>query len=166
MGVRWEWTVKPRLLLGVAATLAALAGGAFAVAQAGAADSGGVGPPLGSDGDDSSSDDATGGGGGGGARDDDAHERVTPKFQRLWNRVGRRDRRWARQTAECESGRDPDAIGGGGLYRGAFQFMRSTWKQSPHSPGGDPIEYPYRTQAVVAVGLKKRDGAGHWPVCG
>ena len=165
MGVRWEWTVKPRLLLGVAATLAALAGGAFAVAQAGAADSGGVGPPLGSDGDNSSSD-ATGGGGGGGARDDDARERVTPKFQRLWNRVGRRDRRWARQTAECESGRDPDAIGGGGLYRGAFQFMRSTWKQSPHSPGGDPIEYPYRTQAVVAVGLKKRDGAGHWPVCG
>ena len=165
MGVRWEWTVKPRLLLGGAATLAVLAGGAFAVAQAGAADSGGVGPPLGSGGDGSSSD-ATVGGGGGGARDDDAHERVTPKFQRLWNRVARRDRRWARRTAECESGGNPDAIGGGGLYRGAFQFMRSTWKRSPHSPGGDPIKYPYRTQAVVAVGLKKRDGAGHWPVCG
>ena len=159
MGVRWEWTVKPRLLLSVAGTLAVLAGGAFAVAQAGAADSGGVGPPLGSDGD-STSGDTSGGG------DDGARERVTPKFQRLWDRVGRRDRRWARRTAQCESGRDADAIGGGGLYRGAFQFMRSTWKHSPHSPGGDPIEYPYRTQAVVAVGLKKRDGAGHWPVCG
>ena len=55
---------------------------------------------------------------------------------------------------------------GGGRYRGAFQFMRSTWKNSPRSPGGDPIAYPYRTQAVVAVLLKRRDGAGHWPVCG
>ena len=37
--------------------------------------------------------------------------------------------------------------------------MRSTWKASPKSPGGDPIAYPYRTQAVVAVLLKNRDGA-------
>ena len=78
----------------------------------------------------------------------------------------RRNKRWASHTAKCESGKDPNAIGGGGLYRGAFQFMKSTWRGAPKSPGGDPIKYSYRTQAVVAVYLKKRDGTGHWPNCG
>ena len=75
-------------------------------------------------------------------------------------------RRWANRTSECESGRNPRAIGGGGLYRGAFQFMKATWRSSPKSPGGDPVRFSYRTQAVVAVLLMKRDGPGHWPVCG
>lgn len=88
------------------------------------------------------------------------------KYKRLWKKVSRRNKRWARRTSDCESGRNPKAIGGGGLYRGAFQFMRSTWRNSPKSPGGDPIRYSYRTQAVVAVALKRRDGAGHWPHCG
>lgn len=91
---------------------------------------------------------------------------ASAKYQRLWGKVSKRDRRWARRTARCESGSDPKAIGGGGKYRGAFQFLRSTWRTSPKSPGGDPIRYPYRTQAVVAVALKKRDGRGHWPNCG
>ena len=93
-------------------------------------------------------------------------ERVGTKYERIWNRLSASDKRWARTTSECESGGDPDAIGSGGLYRGAFQFMRSTWESSPKSPGGDPIAYPYRTQAVVAILLKNRDGAQHWPVCG
>jgi hypothetical protein len=93
-------------------------------------------------------------------------DRELSKYTRLWDRVSVRDRRWARRTAECESGGDPDALGSGGRYRGAFQFMRSTWKAAPKSPGGDPIRYSYRTQAVVAVALKNRDGTGHWPVCG
>jgi len=88
------------------------------------------------------------------------------KYKRIWNKFPASEKRWARTTSECESGGDPDAIGGGGSFRGAFQFMKSTWKASPKSPGGDPIDYDYRTQAVVAVLLKKRDGAGHWPVCG
>ena len=88
------------------------------------------------------------------------------KYQRLWDNVSPRNKRWARHTAECESGKDPNAIGGGGLYRGAFQFMKATWRRAPKSPGGDPIKYSYRTQAVVAVYLKKRDGTGHWPNCG
>ena len=96
----------------------------------------------------------------------DSASRNSAKYERLWDRVDRPDRRWARRTAKCESGRDPDAIGGGGRYRGAFQFMKSTWKSAPKSPGGDPIAYSYRTQAVVAVLLKQRDGAVHWPVCG
>ena len=70
------------------------------------------------------------------------------------------------RRAQCESGGDPRAIGGGGVYRGAFQFMRSTWKSSPKSPGGDPIAYPYKTQAVVAVVLMHRQGTSPWPVCG
>ena len=93
-------------------------------------------------------------------------ERVGTKYERIWDRTSAADKRWAHSTAECESGGDPDAIGSGGLYRGAFQFTRSTWEASPKSPGGDPISYPYRTQAVVAVLLKHRDGAQHWPVCG
>ncbi|MEZ5157159.1 MAG: transglycosylase family protein [Solirubrobacterales bacterium] len=91
---------------------------------------------------------------------------TAPKYVRLWERVSKRDRRWARSTAECESGGDPRAIGGGGRYRGAFQFMKSTWRTSPKSPGGDPIRFTYKTQAVVAVHLKKRAGTSPWPVCG
>ena len=88
------------------------------------------------------------------------------KYKRMWENTSRRNKRWARQTAECESGKDPNAIGGGGTYRGAFQFMKSTWRHAPKSPGGDPIKYSFRTQAVVAVGVKKRDGTSAWPNCG
>jgi hypothetical protein len=88
------------------------------------------------------------------------------KYKRLWSRVSRADKRWASRTSECESGRDPHAIGGGGAYRGAFQFTMQTWQSSPKTPGGDPIRYDYRTQAVVAVALKKQAGTSPWPVCG
>ncbi|HSJ16911.1 MAG TPA: transglycosylase family protein [Solirubrobacterales bacterium] len=130
-------------MLAAAAMLAALS---FSVAQAGAASgSGGV-----STGDDSA----------------ERSSKREAKYDRLWDEVSKRNKRWARKTAECESGKDPKAIGGGGKYRGAFQFLKSTWRRSPKSPGGDPIEYRYKTQAVVAVALKQRDGAHHWPVCG
>ena len=87
-------------------------------------------------------------------------------YRQVWEDYSDRNHRWARRTSECESGGDPNAIGGGGTYRGAFQFMRSTWRHSPKTPGGDPIDYNWKTQAVVAIALKKRDGTGHWPVCG
>ena len=89
------------------------------------------------------------------------------KYDRIWeNDVTGAEKRWARETAECESGGDPNAIGAGGTYRGAFQFMKSTWRTSPKSPGGDPIDYDYRTQAVVAVMLKREMGSSPWPNCG
>ena len=88
------------------------------------------------------------------------NERVGTRYERIWDRTSGGDKRWARRTSECESGGDPDAIGGGGVYRGAFQFMRSTWKRSPKSPGGDPIAYPYRTQAVVAILLRSGTAPG------
>jgi Transglycosylase-like domain len=88
------------------------------------------------------------------------------RYNRLWDRIPVAEKRWAHQTAECESGRDPNAIGGGGMYRGAFQFLLSSWKHAPKSPCGDPIDYTYRTQAVVAVALKRQLGTKPWPVCG
>ena len=126
-----------------------LAVGAIAATNAGAASSGGITTP--------------GGGTDAGETTDSTGD---SKYTKLWESTSSKDRRWASKTAECESGKDPDAIGGGGIYRGAFQFMKSTWKSSPKSPGGDPIAYPYRTQAVVAIALKNKDGAQHWPVCG
>ena len=100
-----------------------------------------------------------------GARNGDGN--ATPaKYHRLWDKVTRKDKRWANRVANCESGKDPNAVALKGRYRGAFMFTRDAWKTSPKSPGGDPIDYSYRTQAVVAVHLKKRDGTRPWPVCG
>lgn len=105
---------------------------------------------------------STGGGATGSSKSSDG----SSEYDRLYEGLPAGEKKWARSTSECESGGDPNAIGGGGMYRGAFQFLKSTWKASPKSPGGDPIAHDYKTQAVVAVALKKRDGAGHWPVCG
>ena len=88
------------------------------------------------------------------------------RYVRIWDGLSRRDHRWAHRTSMCESGGDPQAIGGGGRYRGAFQFTKPTWKRSPKSPGGDPIRYRWKTQAVVAVLLKHHEGSNPWPVCG
>ncbi len=101
--------------------------------------------------------------GGGGGKQSAAEKQ---RYSRLWDRTGRRQKRWANRTARCESGRDPRAVGGGGIYRGAFQFRKDTWRAAPKSPGGDPVRFTYKTQAVVAVALKRKDGAHHWPTCG
>ena len=110
---------------------------------------------------------AQGGSGGVGTRGGDEQRSGTSgKDERIWDDFSSRDKRWARKTSECESGGDRNIHGGGGSYHGAFQFMKSTWQSSPKSVGSDPHNYSWKTQAVVAVLLKKRDGAGHWPVCG
>lgn len=102
--------------------------------------------------------------GGQGKNIDKRHKQV---YDHLWKRkVSPKNKRWARRVAACESGRDADAIGAGGLYRGAFQFSLSTWRSSPRSPGGDPIAFSYRTQAFIAVRLKGRAGTSPWPNCG
>jgi hypothetical protein len=66
--------------------------------------------------------------------------------------------------AQCESGGDPTAIGGGGLYRGKYQFSYETWQSVGGS--GDPAAAPEAEQDRRAAALLARDGAGHWPVCG
>ena len=138
------------LIVGAALTL--VLGATSALAGPG---SGGIGYGSGSEARPSGSDSSGG-----------ADNRTPSKYNRLWDRVSPDDRDWARKVSWCESGRDPDALGLGGQYRGAFMFTRDAWKTSPKTPGGDPIDYSYRTQAVVAVALKKRDGTRPWPVCG
>ena len=89
------------------------------------------------------------------------------RYDRMWSSFSKRDKRWARRTSRCESGGNAKIHSRTRpKYHGAFQFLKSTWRRSPKSPGGDPHRYSWRTQAVVAVKLKHRDGAGHWPVCG
>lgn len=95
-----------------------------------------------------------------------SHSSHSGRYTRIWDGFNAKDHRWAHRTSQCESGGNPRAIGGGGSYRGAFQFTRPTWKAAPKSPGGDPIRYAWRTQAVVAVLLKHHQGSSPWPVCG
>jgi transglycosylase-like protein len=66
--------------------------------------------------------------------------------------------------AACESHGDPRSIGGGGLYRGKYQFDRQTW----HSIGGkgDPAKAPEYQQDRLAAALYKERGTSPWPVCG
>lgn len=104
---------------------------------------------------------------GGALEAEPAQGETSSRYERLWDGLSDRNKRWARRTSRCESGGDRNIHGGGGAYHGAFQFRLSTWRSSPKSPGGDPHRYSRRTQSVVAVYLKKRDGAKtHWPHCG
>jgi hypothetical protein len=66
--------------------------------------------------------------------------------------------------AACESGGDPAAVGGGGLYRGKYQFSYETWQSVGGT--GDPAAASEAEQDQRAAMLLARDGAGHWPVCG
>jgi resuscitation-promoting factor RpfB len=93
-------------------------------------------------------------------------DKTASRYSNLWDSFSTRDRRWAHRTSDCESGGDPKAIGGGGKYHGAFQFTLSTWRRAPKTPGGDPVDYTWTTQAVVAVALKHRVGTSPWPRCG
>lgn len=66
--------------------------------------------------------------------------------------------------AACESGGNPSAVGGGGAYRGKYQFSRETWASVGGS--GDPAAASEAEQDQRAAQLLARDGAGHWPSCG
>ena len=75
---------------------------------------------------------------------------------------------WGKQhlrgIAWCESKNDPHAIGGGGAYRGMYQFSFSTWAVVGGS--GDPAVASRWEQTWRAWLLLSRHGAGHWPICG
>ncbi len=106
-----------------------------------------------------------GSGGGSGTGGGDAGVRAA-KYVRIWGGFNHADRHWAHRVSYCESGNNPRAVGGGGTYRGAFMFTLDAWKIPHKSPGGDPVVYPWKTQAVVAVLLKHQMGTKPWPVCG
>ncbi len=105
----------------------------------------------------------TGGGGGGG---DTSGDRGGKRYAAEWNTLSAKDRKWAHRTSECESGENPTIHNPSGDYHGAFQFLKSTWKQAPMSPGADPHRYTWKTQAVVAVKWMHKAGKDQWPVCG
>jgi hypothetical protein len=66
--------------------------------------------------------------------------------------------------AACESGGNPSAIGGGGAYRGKYQFDYGTWASVGGS--GDPAAAPEAEQDARAAALLQRSGTNPWPVCG
>jgi hypothetical protein len=70
---------------------------------------------------------------------------------------------WAK-LRQCESGGNYAAIGGGGMYRGAYQFSIPTWE----SVGGvgDPAAASPQEQDHRARLLYERSGRGQWPICG
>lgn len=74
------------------------------------------------------------------------------------------DRAWLARVASCESGGDPRAIGGGGIFRGKYQFLRSTWASVGGS--GDPAAAPEHEQDMRAIYLRRASGTSPWPVCG
>lgn len=90
--------------------------------------------------------------------------RATHKFYLLYSRFPL----WVHQKlvsiSSCESGGDPTAIGGGGAYRGKYQFSYSTWGVVGGS--GDPATASESEQDYRAAVLLTEHGAGHWPVCG
>jgi hypothetical protein len=69
-----------------------------------------------------------------------------------------------RSIAWCESKNNPRAIGGGGAYRGMYQFSFSTW--SVVGGNGDPVAASRWEQTWRAWLLLSRHGSGHWPICG
>jgi uncharacterized protein YabE (DUF348 family) len=66
--------------------------------------------------------------------------------------------------ARCESGGNPNSIGGGGAYRGLYQFTYGTWRAVGGS--GDPIDASSEEQTYRAKLLYLRRGSAPWPVCG
>ncbi len=86
-------------------------------------------------------------------------------FQR---KVSRKVPSWGRAQlrgiAWCESKNDPHAVGGGGAYRGMYQFSVSTWAVVGGS--GDPAAASRAEQTWRAWLLLSRHGSGHWPICG
>jgi Transglycosylase-like domain len=66
--------------------------------------------------------------------------------------------------AACESGGDPAAVGGGGAYRGKYQFDLQTWESVGGT--GDPAAASEAEQDQRASILYSREGTTPWPVCG
>ncbi len=67
------------------------------------------------------------------------------------------------RIAWCESRGNPRSIGGGGKFRGKYQFMQSTWEAMGGS--GDPAAASEAEQDYRAALLFVKWGPGQWPVC-
>ncbi len=70
-----------------------------------------------------------------------------------------------REIAACESGGDPRAVSSNGMYRGKYQFSRSTWK-AIGGRGSDPARASEAHQDRMALRLYRQQGVAPWPACG
>lgn len=75
------------------------------------------------------------------------------------------------QLRMCESTDNYGAVGGGGAYRGAYQFNRSAWDSTaasflPRYVGMDPASAPPKVQDAMTRALWSSRGPRPWPVCG
>jgi hypothetical protein len=68
------------------------------------------------------------------------------------------------RIAACESHGNPRAIGGGGAFRGKYQFTYGTW--AAIGGKGDPAKTSEAEQDRRAAMLLRRSGTSPWPVCG
>lgn len=68
------------------------------------------------------------------------------------------------RIAQCESGGNPRAIGGGGRYRGLLQFDQQTWESVGGT--GDPAAASPAEQYRRGAILLARRGTQPWPTCG
>jgi transglycosylase-like protein len=84
------------------------------------------------------------------------------RVQRTWLTPGVRG--MLARIAACESHGNPRAIGGGGAFRGKYQFTYGTW--AAIGGRGDPAAASELEQDLRAAMLLKRGGSSHWPVCG
>ena len=66
--------------------------------------------------------------------------------------------------ANCESGGNPHARSGNGVYFGLYQFSLGTWASVGGS--GSPADASSDEQTYRAQLLYKRSGASPWPTCG
>jgi peptidoglycan hydrolase-like protein with peptidoglycan-binding domain len=68
------------------------------------------------------------------------------------------------RIAQCESGGSPTAVSADGVYRGKYQFDRTTWRAMGGT--GDPADAPEAEQDRIAAQLLAQRGTAPWPVCG
>lgn len=67
------------------------------------------------------------------------------------------------KIAQCESGGNPRAVGGGGTYRGKYQFSRDTWRGLGGT--GDPAAASEAEQDRLALKLFRAQGTAPWAGC-
>jgi peptidoglycan hydrolase-like protein with peptidoglycan-binding domain len=67
------------------------------------------------------------------------------------------------KIAQCESGGNPQAIGGGGKFRGKYQFTRASWRAV--GGAGDPAQASEVEQDQRARALYAQQGPSAWPNC-
>lgn len=88
---------------------------------------------------------------------------TTPRNGRWPAVAGGPSRAVLERIAWCESRGNPQSIGGGGQFRGKYQFMQSTWEAMGGT--GDPAAASEAEQDYRAALLFVKWGPGQWPVC-